>query len=306
MPVNKIILIFLIFLLIIVSTSCYKNQGNPDEAAVPGTDINGLDIATSIVPVGEFIKKIGGDKVNVTVMVPPGVDPHTYEPAPRQLESLSGSHAYVMLGSGLGFELAWMDKIMSVNSDIYIIDCSEGIELLKSEHAEDGMGENNETGPDPHIWLSPNNVKVISKNIYEGLKKIDSINEKYYSQNLAYFLLELDSLDEKIRESLVNKNNKKFIVYHPAWSYFAKDYGLEQIPVEKEGKEPTARALKNLINTARENNIKVIFASPQFNPKSAEVIASGIGGTVVFIDPLGADYVKNMEAILESFKKYLQ
>jgi len=333
-PALFIIQAVILMLVMIQLISCSPQKLQPlDTESYKNGSTNVIKIVTSIIPAEEFIKKIGADRVEVTVMVPQGADPHTYEPSPGQLKALSGATIYAKLGSGLEFELAWLDKLVSVNPDIYMLDLSEGVtpifgheahenhkddysevssggsmtgSSLSDNHAENEKEGSFKKGADPHIWLSPQNVKIIAGNIFRALSVADSEEKEFYGKNLEVFTAELDELDLKIKNGLSNKTNKKFIVYHPAWAYFAKDYGLVQISVEQQGKEPTAREIASVIELAKENGIKVIFASPQFNPKSAEVIAAEIGGTVVFIDPLGPDYMQNMEIVLESMKKYLQ
>ncbi|MDP2846172.1 MAG: zinc ABC transporter substrate-binding protein, partial [Candidatus Methanoperedens sp.] len=155
----------------------------------------------------------------------------------------------------------------------------------------------------PHIWLSPKNAKIMVENIYQGLVQIDPANQEYYARNKQKYLQELDELDNEITQALSGKKNRKIMVYHPAWAYFARDYGLEQIPIEKEGKEPTPQGIVSLIKQAKENNITVIFASPQFSTKSAEVVAKEIGGEVVLISSLEKNYLENMRKVTQAFAK---
>lgn len=263
-----------------------------------------IGVVVTIPPLAEFVEKIGGDKVDVTIMVPPGASPHTYEPTPFQLKKLSKAKMYVKVGSGIEFELAWMDKIASINKKMLIVDCSKGIEFIKhvNNHGKDHTSQK----IDPHIWLSIKNVKIMVENIYNGLIHIDPKNLEYYTKNKEKYLQELDKLDKEIRNILSGKNNKKFIVYHPAWTYFARDYGLEQIPIEKEGKEPTSKEIIKLIKYAKENNITLIFTSPQFNTKTAEIIAKEINGKIVFIDPLEKNYLENMRKVAKIFAEVLK
>ena len=255
---------------------------------IPQTEKNEekIGVVVSILPQAEFVERISGNKVQVTVMVPPGASPHTYEPIPSQLKEVSKAKIYAKVGSGVEFESAWMDKIISVNKEMLVVDCSKGIELIDN---------------DPHIWLSPKNAKIMVENIYQGLIQIDSANQEYYARNKEKYLQELDKLDNEIAQTLSGKKNRKIMVYHPAWAYFARDYGLEQIPIEKEGKEPTPQGIASLIKQARENNITVIFASPQFSTKTAEVIAKEIDGKVVLISPLEKNYLENMRKVAEAF-----
>jgi len=241
-----------------------------------------IKVVVTILPQAEFVEKVGDERVQVMVMVPPGASPHTYEPTPRQLIEVSKAEIYFQVGSGVDFELAFMNKIIDINSNMVVVNCSKGIKFINK---------------DPHVWLSPMNVKRMVKNIYDALAKIDPENEDYYHKNMESYLKELDNLDEEIREILRNITNRRFMVYHPSWGYFARDYNLTQIPVEKEGKEPTARGLMALIDQARQLKMKVIFVSPQFDQKKAGVIAESIHGRIVFLDPLARDYVKNLRSV---------
>lgn len=245
---------------------------------------------------------MGGNKVQVTVMVPLGASPHTYEPMPSQLIEVSRAKMYAKVGSGVEFELVWMDKIIGVNREMLVVDCSKGIELIGAkEYEEEKHGH--QGVHDPHIWLSPGNAKMMVENIYEGLIQIDPANQEYYARNKEKYLQELDILDEEIAQSLSGRENRKIMVYHLAWAYFARDHDLEQIPIEREGKEPTPKGIATLIKQAKENNITMIFASPEFSTKSAEVIAKEIGGEVVLISPLERNYLGNMRKVAEAFAK---
>jgi zinc transport system substrate-binding protein len=250
-----------------------------------------IGVVVSILPQADFVEKVGGGKVSIAVMVPPGASPHTYEPKPSQMEDVGKAEIYVKVGSGIEFELNWIDKIVELNKEMIIVDCSSGIELIEF---------------DPHIWLSPKNAKIMVENIYNGLVRVDPENKKYYKENKENYLKELDKLDNEITQALLGKVERKIMVYHPAWSYFARDYNLEQIPVEEGGKEPSPKDLENFIKQAKENSIKIIFASPEFSTKSAEVIASEIGGAVVLISPLEKDYVNNISKVTKVFKDILE
>jgi zinc transport system substrate-binding protein len=259
-----------------------------------------IGVVVTLLPQVEFVQAIGGERVKVTAMVPPGADPHTYEMTPGQMVEVSKAKVYVALGSGIEFELVWMGKIIEQNKKMLVVDCASGVQLMQmieDEHHEAEEGEHH-TGNDPHIWLSPRNVKIMAENIYQGLTQIDPEGEMYYTQNRDAYLAKLDNLDRDIREGLTGIKNRRFIVFHPAWGYFAREYGLEQLAIEVSGKEPSARDIANLVKVAKENNIKVVFASPQFNPQSAQVIAKEIGGRVIFIDDLASNYIDNMHLVL--------
>ena len=246
-------------------------------------EIGKIGVVVSILPLAEFVDNIGGENVDASVMVPPGASPHTYEPSPSQLVAVSKAKVFVKAGSGVQFELTWMDKIIDINSSMLVIDSSKRVMIM---------------GNDPHIWLSPLNAKIMVENICDGLIAADPENESYYVQNRDEYLRQLDELDDEIRENLDGVENRVFMVFHPAWGYFARAYGLEQIAIEIEGKEPSAKDIANLIEEALERNIKVVFASPQFNQQSARTIADEIGGIVVSIDPLAKDYITNMHTVL--------
>lgn len=261
---------------------CVTEEEPSDDQSGGGAEQ--IRVAVSILPQKEFVERVGGNKVSVIVMIPPGASPATYEPSPSQLRGIAVAKLYVRIGH-VPFEKAWMGRIASANRDMLIIDSSVGIEII---------------GQDPHIWLSPTLVKVQVKHICDALVEIDPENSDYYVRNKEKYLTELDDLDYDIRKRLSGVANRKFMVFHPAFGYFARDYRMGQIPIEIEGKEPSASDLVRLVDTARAENITVVFAEPQFNPEGAEVIAGEIGGTVVLIDPLAEDYVTNMRRISDA------
>ncbi len=279
----------IILIIIIILSFCLGCRGS-----VPSDQKIG--VAVTILPQAEFVESIGGEKIWVTIMVPPGAEPHTYEPKPGQMVDLAKARIYAKLGSGIEFELANMDKIIEVNKQISIIDCSKGITLLKSEDPD-------EPGTDPHIWMSPLNTKIIVGNICDGLIQIDPDNKSFYETNRDNYTEKLTKLDYDIKSGLSGIKNRSFIIYHPFLSYYARDYNLKQIPIEELGKEPTASHIAELINTARKDNIKVVFVSPQFNSQSAKVIAAGIDGKVIPIDHLARNYLSNLRSISEELVK---
>jgi len=284
-----LIISLILFGLTFVGSSC----GEPNQ-----TD-NRIGVVVSIAPQADFVEAVGGDRVRVTVMVPPGADPHTYEPTPGQLVELSHARIYAEVGSGLQFELAWIDKISQQNKQMLIVNCSEGISLMKSnEDSQEETLDEHQGGTDPHVWLSPKDAEIMVKNIAAGLMAVDPENESYYAQGRDSYVAKLEDLDKDIRDGLAGITNRRFIVFHPAWSYFAAAYNLEEIPIEISNKEPSAKDIATVVQEAREFSIKIIFAEPEFNPRSAEVIAQEIDGKVVFIDPLARDYISNMRVVL--------
>lgn len=251
---------------------------------------NTITVAVSILPQAEFVKQVGGDKVESTVLIPPGASPATHEPTSEQLKDVSNAKMYAKVGSGLPFEKVWMDKLSSVNEEMLIVNSSDGITIRNN---------------DPHVWTSPENAKIMVENIYNGLAKIDPENKDYYAQNKEEYLNELDKLDSDIENTLSGYENRSFLVYHPAWGYFAHEYGLNMIPVETEGKEPSAKELQQYIDIAKEKNISVIFIQKQFSKSTAESIAKEVDGEVVSVNPLAKDYVTNLREVTEIFAKNL-
>jgi len=285
---------------------CMLVQGGIAFSAEP------LPVFVSILPQKTFVEKIGGPLVNVSVMVLPGANPHNYEPRPGQMSALSRAKVYFAIG--IGFEDIWLDRFASANPAMKIVHTEQGIKKIpmaahrheeekgrKSLHGEDHGGT-----PDPHVWLSPPNVKIIAKNIADSLIQADPGNRADYEKNLVKFHGEIDELDAYLRKIFADRKGSKFMVFHPAWGYFADTYGLEQIPVEIEGKEPKPSKLKELIEHARRDGIKIIFVQPQFSTKSAEAIAKAIGGEVAVADDLHPDWANNLRAQGEKFKKALR
>lgn len=272
-----------------------------------------VEVFVSIAPEKYFVEKIGGDLVNVQVMVPPGSNPHNYEPKPRQMVELSRSAAYFAIG--ITFEDIWLARIAAANPDMKIFHAEKGIKKIpmarhhhhdaeeKDDHDE---ADHDEGRLDPHVWTSAVNVKVMAENMMKGLIEIDPANRAAYKAGCDRFLDELDGLDKDLRDILKDKAGLKFMVFHPAWGYFARDYNLRQVPVEIEGKEPKPAQVKELIEHAVEEGIRVVFVQPQISTKSAEMIARAIGGRVVPIDPLAEDWGKNLHFVADEFKKALK
>ena len=258
-----------------------------------------ITVAASILPQKEIIESVGKDKVKVSILVPPGFSPHTYELTSGQLRSIADTDLFVSMGSGIEFELAWMDKIKGVNPNMPIVNASEGITFIDGYTEEDGT---HVSGGDPHVWLSIANAKIMAENVCNALTRESPKDEAYFKANLEEYKAKLDALDGEIRESFTDMKDVTIMTYHPAWSYFVRDYGMECISVENNGKEPSPSDLAALIDTAKAKGIKVIFASPEYSTKSAYTIADAIGGSVVLIDPLSENYIDNMKSVAEAFK----
>jgi zinc transport system substrate-binding protein len=274
------------YLILIIIISVFLFAGVPLKKANLGliSKEEKIGVVVSILPLAEFVEQVGKDKVEVTVIVPPGADPHLFELTPVQLKKISQAQLYVEVGSGLNFELTWMDKIKLIYKDMLICNSSIGITLVDK---------------DPHIWLSPRNAKTMVENISEALTKIDPLSQKYFKKNSIEYINKLDILDKEIKALLEGVKNCRFISYHSSWGYFAKEYDLIQIAIENEGKEPSAASLAHIIDQTRAFNISIILVSPQFNTKSAEVVAKEVGAKIIIADPLSMDYINNLRKLVE-------
>ena len=274
-------------------------------------DTGRLVVAVTLEPQAGFVEAIAGDRAEIVVMVPPGASPHTYEVTPEQMVLLSRAKMYAKVGSGFEFELSWMDRLVAANREMLVVDCSNGVQLIEADgDAHDEEPGDNDTGgddlqhsgADPHIWLSVTNARVIVRNLCEGLVQVDPANAAFYQGNCDAYVDALSLLDEELRDALEGLESRRFIVFHPAFGYFARDYNLIQVAVEQGGNEPDAQYMVRLIREAEEYGIRVVFAAPQLSTRSAEVVAREIGGEVVIIDPLARDYISNMRAVAEAIR----
>lgn len=277
---------------------------------VPGVGFTEpLRVFASVVPIQTFVEKIGGEHVDARVMVRPGFNPGTYDPTPRQISALAGAALYVR--TGVPFEKAWMERIRSANPGMPVLDARKGIPLLEREaHSHDEPGQDaghvRDDGKDPHVWTSPPLVRHMVGRIRDQLAALEPAHAADFARNHDAFVAELEALDRELHALLDPLSNRRFLVFHPAWGYFADAYGLTQVSIEHEGKEPGARALAALIDQAQRENIKVVFVQPQFDEQSAAQVARAIGGVVVAVDPLAADYIDNLRRVGREFAQALQ
>lgn len=246
-------------------------------------------VFVSIPPQAYFAETIGGDRINVEVLVKPGQDPHMFEPTPKQIARLTGASLFFRIG--IDIENVLVPRIESMMNSLTIVDCTNGIllrEIQIDEHEHDG-------GKDPHIWLSVRNASRIAEVILYALIDMDPAGKQYFTERYNGLLGELESLYAKNVKIFAPVKDKTMFVFHPAFGYFADEYGLTQVAVEREGSEPSARQLAQFIEHAKEHKARVIFVQPQFSSKSAEAVAQAIDGKVVPIDPLAYDYIENLE-----------
>lgn len=255
-----------------------------------------LQVMASIEPLAYFARRIGGDQVEVSVMVPPGADPHGYEPTPKQMARLASSVLFIKAGSGVEFELHWIPRMLELNRPLRICDASAGVHLIPMPGPghDDGVVAHRPGGPDPHFWLAPANARVIAANVAEALAAADPANRSLYEANRHQLDGELMALAKELESRLSKVRRREFIVFHPAWGYFARQFGLRQIAVEQDGKSLTPALMARVIETARHEGISTVFVSPQFSSSQAEAIARDIGGSTVAIDPLSGDYQENL------------
>ena len=286
-----------------LTTLCSLGTANGAYADKP------LQVTVSIVPQQYFVEQIGGGRVQVAVMVPPGADPASYEPKPQQMVALTGSRIYFAVG--VPFENVWLSKFAAANPKLLIVRTQTGIAKramdrrlpFEKDHSTGGFvlkpaGESSRQGvKDPHIWLSPPLVMLQARHIVAALVQVDPEHRAFYEANYQRFIAQVVELDLKIGNVFwgsQSRERKPFLVFHPAWGYFAAAYGLQQVPVELEGKEPKARELQKLIAFAQAEGIKEVFVQPEFSTRSARTIAQSIGGRIVVADPLAKDWAKNL------------
>jgi zinc transport system substrate-binding protein len=293
-----------------------------DALVARAAQADALKVAVGVAPVEYFAKIIGGGHVQTVVLVPAGADAHTYEPKPSQMRELSRCALY--LSAGLEFETAWEPRLKAANPKLGFVRLDQGLALMpmpeghddhnKGAHRKDAHGHKAKAGhghdeeSDPHIWVSPANVRHMAAMIAEAFSRADPSQAKAYSANLAAFLMEIDALDAELRAVFagVPADRRGFLVFHPAWGYLARDYGLTQTAIEFEGKEPSPRRLGALIAQAKALGVKVIFVQPQMSRRTAESIAQAIGARVLVVDPLAADWAANLRVVGGAFRAALR
>ncbi len=256
-------------------------------------------ITVTLEPLRYFTEAIAGDCFEVVSMVPKGSSPESYDPTPQQLVNLSKSQAYLRIGY-IGFEQAWMKKLEANYPTMKVYDTSKGVELIREEGHHHG-DHYHEGGVEPHIWNSTQNASVIADNIYAALCEMDADHQPEYKQRLDSLKQVIARTDADIRTLLANADST-FLIYHPALSYFARDYGLHQISIEEGGKEPSPATLKTLIDTCRREGAQVIFVQQEFDQRNAQLIADELGIEIVPINPLSHDWAEEMLRVANALK----
>lgn len=265
-------------------------------------------IFVSILPQKYFVQQISGNYFDVEVMVKPGASPATYEPKASQMRKITSAKAY--LGIGVAFEESWLPRISAMNKDMRIVHTDDGIDKMAMSHHHEEENHDGHTddadGRDPHIWLAPSLVKKQLDTILVTLKELAPEQAAVFDLNHHHFVKKIDLLDSRLRQVFQQKKQMQFMVFHPSWGYFAHEYGLEQVAVEIEGKKPKPSQLVALIAFAKDNDIRVIFAQPQFSVKSAKLIAREIDGELLTLDPLSENWLENMENVADKFNMVLR
>ena len=239
-----------------------------------------LQVVASFYPMYDFAKNVGGDRVEVTSLIPTGVEPHDFEPTPSDIKTLSSARVLVLNGV---IEDAWAPKLLEGidNPNLTVVDASRGVRLVASEDADT-------PGNDPHIWLDPVNAKKQVANIRDALEKADPDGKDYYEANANAYMAKLDALDSEFRATMATCKNKNMIITHATLAYFCKEYGCKQVPVEgvnAEG-EPTPQVVAAIVEQARAKNITVVFVEKLYSPRVAQTIANEIGGKVAVFNTM--------------------
>lgn len=237
-------------------------------------------ITVTIEPLRFFTEKIGGNKFDVVTMVPNGASPETYEPTAQQMAALTKSQLYIKAGN-LGFERTWSERLKNNAAHLITVNSSEGINQLKDN--DGGIS-------DPHTWTSPTNAIHIAHNIYRALVRIDAKDSAYFRDNLDSLTMQIIQLDNIITAKTASAKSKSFIIYHPSLTYFANEYGLEQLVIEENGREPSAASLARLIDTAKKKNVKLMFLQKEFSNRNISTITNATGVKTVEINPLSYDW----------------
>jgi zinc transport system substrate-binding protein len=259
-----------------------------------GTDTGERIITVSIAPFKYFVRAIGGDDFTVNVMVPAGANPHIYEPFPKQIFNLRKSVGYVSNGY-LGFEVTWLDRFYDTNRTMKKLSLSKDIVPLGASHQHDG---DHVEGADPHYWVSPKCALVMALSVRDFLCELNPAGKSKYEANYQELVLQIKELDKKATGLFSSVQARSFMIFHPNLGYMARDYGLEEIAVEYEGKEPPPSRMKELIDRARKEHLRTIFVQREYDTKNAKAIAHEIGAELQIIDPLSADWLDSTSEII--------
>ena len=318
------LLLHALLAIVLIQPGFLLAAGTAETEAASSQKGAGLLVYVSILPQQYFVQQIAGPAAEVKVMVTPGRSPATYEPSPKQVAQLGRADLFFTIG--VPFENAFIPLIEDEMDQLRIIDTSKGIEKrsihadeivepkadsdpeaeANHDHDHENDHDHESERPDPHIWLAPPLVIQQAGHMRDGLIEADPENEKVYRRNYDEFAQELEKLHSDLQKILEPVQGSTILVYHPSFGYFADTYGLRQMAIEMGGKEPSARQLQQVIETAKANNVKVIFVQPEFSKTSARKVANAINGAVVEVAPLKPQYMQNMLSIAEALRNGIQ
>lgn len=260
-------------------------------------------ITVTIEPLRYFVDRLTSENINVNVMVPEGSSPATYSPTTKQLAQMSSSKLYLKAGH-LGFEESWMTRLEELNPDMKVLNLSDNVSLIRGDDFVHG-DHVHKGGIDPHIWMSPKVVKSFLPRIKETLTKYYPEYKETIEKNHTVFLAEIEAIDAEYKRVTADLEHRKFMIFHPALTYLARDYGLEQVPIEFEGKEPSPQKLRALIDTANNDNIRIIFIQAEFDKRSAGMVVDATGAELAVINPLAYNWEDSVTEILRLIKEHL-
>lgn len=252
-------------------------------------------VSVTILPQQYLAEQIAGDRFDIHCVVPLNSNPEAYDPTPEQLMAVERSEAYLRVGM-LGFEMAWMDRLVRNNPDMKVYDTSLGVDMIENEHTHthgNGVVHAAHT-VDPHIWCSPRNVRVMAQNMYNAFVELDPEGTEYYRRNYNALIQRVDSVDGVLTDILQPHRGAAFAIYHPSLTYLARDYGLLQLCIEQAGKESSARAMKQVVEQARAADVAVVFVQKEFDSRQVVTFAQEVDAPIVTINPLNYDWAEEM------------
>jgi zinc transport system substrate-binding protein len=280
---SKILILIIVFL-----SAC---RSTPDSAKEK-------IITVSILPQKTFVEKIAGSGYRINVLIPPGSSPAAYTLSPSQMADIAKSVVWFRIGH-IGFEYSWGENIARVNSKMKVVDLSAGLTLIKRGTSESG-------GTDPHTWLSPACVKQMAAEIRDVLCDLYPSEAHTYKKNYLGFADEIDQLDSQIKKILNDQHGKKIITFHPTLSYFAREYGLQQISLEPGGKEPTPQSILEVMQTAKNEGIKVLYIQSELDREQARIFAEETGGQIIKVNPLDPAWGENLLSLAKTISENLK
>ena len=312
------------FFFVVLTALVLMTGAAPAHAAQGGP----LRVLVTVEPQAWLVEQVAGPLAQVTVMVPPGADPHTFEPRPSQMAEVARGDLYLSLG--LEFEAVWLPRFLAASPGLRVVAMDAGITKLPmpahghehseaEEHGHDhpegeahghdhdhpegeahGHDHGHEAGlPDPHVWLAPELMQAMAVATRDALTQADPANAQAYAAGCEAAVAKARAVHDDIAALFAGLTERRFMVFHPSWGYFAKEFGLVQMPVEGHGSEPGPRTMMQLVAEAREHGVRVVFVSPQFSQRSAGVVAQELGGALVEADPLARDWDANLRAVAQ-------